>query len=105
MKYLNENYDDWQEEEFDNELNFISKKIVRLNCGLECEYSKYKNTEFLTISLYDLYNGYGKFNDLKTISNLFKELNDKGFKNSGISLDTGYYDSIDDLKLNVNRTL
>jgi len=113
MKHIKlfENFD-WSDEDFNEEefskddLNFISSKSVKLNCGIECDYWKRKNKhESLRISMYDLYQGYGKYNNLKLISELFNELNQKGFTGNGISFERGYYDSINNLFLDVSRDI
>ena len=110
MKHLKkyENMEEeWDEMEYSDELNFTKKghkKRVKLNCGIECDYWKGRNGyESLTISLHDLYQGYGKDNNFNLLMELFKELKEKGFEGDGIHMEMGYYDSVDDLLLNVSR--
>jgi hypothetical protein len=80
-------------------------KIIKLDCGIEAEYWKSGKTERLRISVIDLYNGYGELNNLKKLSELFAELAAKGFKGDGLSREIGYYDSTDDLLLDVCKSL
>lgn len=80
-------------------------KIIKLDCGVEAERWTYGKTEGLRLSVIDLYNGYGELNDLKKLSELFAELAAKGFKGDGLSREIGYYDSTDDLFLDVSRSL
>lgn len=79
------------------------KKIV-LKCGIVATKWKYLGYENIVISLIDLYNGYGKLNNILLLSQLFKELYDMGFDSgNGMSYDMGYYNSIDDLTLTVRK--
>lgn len=83
----------------------MKKTIITLDCGISAEVSVYKKVETLSISLYDVYSGYGRLNDLAKMAELFKELDSKGYKGAGIYIQTGYYDSVDDLILTVNRRI
>lgn len=79
---------------------------ITLDCGIRAEHwIRSKNTESLKISLNDLYSGQGEQNSMSLMANLFKELSDKGYKGKGISIDFGYYDSVDGLFLEVNRLI
>jgi hypothetical protein len=78
-------------------------KPITLDCGIEAEVWENKSYISMDISLIDLYNGYGTNNTLKRMAELFTELTEKGFEGNGISRDIGYYDSTDDLILNVTK--
>lgn len=75
------------------------KKTIKLDCGFEAESWTFKDGEQLSISLIDLYNGYGSQCSFSDLANLFKELSDKGFRPYGLSRVEGYYGSTDDLLL------
>jgi hypothetical protein len=79
-------------------------KTITLDCGMEAEVWENKGYISMDISLIDLYNGYGTNNTLKRMAELFTELSKKGYKGNGISREIGYYDSTDDLILNVTKS-
>jgi len=79
------------------------KKTTKLNCGFEAESWTFKGGEQLSISLIDLYNGYGSQCSFFDLANLFKELSDKGFRPYGLSRVEGYYGSTDDLLLRCGK--
>jgi len=79
------------------------KQIVKLKCGVEGTFSTYKGSEFLSISIINLYEGYGPLNDPKLLSELFKELDEEGWKLSGLMRQVGYYDSTSDLMIEALR--
>ena len=79
------------------------KGIVKLLCGVEAENWFYLETEWLSISLIDLYRGYGQLSSMKLLAQLFAELDDMGFSSTGISRVEGLYGSTDDLLLEVSR--
>lgn len=81
---------------------------ITLDCGIAAKRWTYSKKEYLEISLYGLYNGYGlnehDTHKLENVAALFKELLGKGYEVSGgISLVNGYYDSVDDLLLTVSK--
>lgn len=76
-------------------------KPITLDCGIDAEIWENKDYISMDISLIDLYNGSGTNNTLKRMAELFTELSEKGFVGNGISRDIGYYDSTDDLILQV----
>lgn len=76
---------------------------IILDCGLEAKTWKYKDTEYIEISLFDLYNGYGTFSDFEKVSEIFTELKNKKYINKGISFVTGYYDSVEDVVLRAHK--
>jgi hypothetical protein len=80
-----------------------SKKEIKLDCGVVAEAFTTSKYEMLRISLIDLYNGYGALSNLRLLASLFNELADKGYTSDGISRVEGYYDSTDDLLLDVSR--
>ena len=79
------------------------KNIIKLDCGVEAENWFYSGTEWLRISIVDLYNGYGQLASLSLLAELFAELSKKGFTSNAISRIEGYYGSTDDLLLDVCR--
>jgi hypothetical protein len=79
-------------------------KPITLDCGIDAEVWENKDYTSIDISLIDLYNGNGVNNSLKRMAELFTELSEKGFVGNGISRDIGYYDSTDDLILNVTKS-
>ena len=80
------------------------KKIILINGHVVTTWT-YGKYEFVEFSLHDLYSGYGEFNDLETIAKLFQEFAGMGFQGDGLSIDYGYYDSIDDLIFRGSRPL
>ena len=80
-------------------------KTIILDCGIEAEIWKYIDTEWLSISLIDFYEGCGKLNDLQLLSNLLNELSSKGYKGEGLSRIVGYYESTDDILLRVTKKI
>jgi len=82
----------------------MAGKKITLDCGVSAERWSTKTYESLHIDMIDLYRGYGMYNDPALLSKLFKELADKGFHLSGLMTETGYYDSIDGMKLHAMKT-
>lgn len=80
------------------------EKEATLDCGARALYTQTAGTEFLAISLIDLYQGYGELNDPLKLAALFTELHQKGYKLSGLSRVVGYYDSTDDLILDAIKS-
>jgi hypothetical protein len=76
---------------------------ITLDCGFEATQKFNGKNEFLDISLMDLYSGYGENCDPIKLSNLFKELSDKGYILCGMSREMGCYDTIDDMILNATK--
>lgn len=80
---------------------------LKLDCGINVRSKTTTNknvaTEWLEISLYDFYQGCGNLNNPKTLANLFQELANKNFTLKGLSLDKGFYDSIDGVILDATR--
>lgn len=83
------------------------KKDIKLDCGIKAEYWEYNGKEHIDICIDELYNGYSneKTNDFLVLSKLFKELYDKGYSGSGISVSIGYYDSIDGMTLRATKKI
>lgn len=83
----------------------MKKSQIILDCGIKAIQILSKNSEIemLEISLIDLYNAYGETNNFLLLSKLFLELHEKGFINDGLSRTVGYYDSTDDIRLDVHR--
>jgi hypothetical protein len=78
---------------------------IKLDCGIEADYWTYNGWENLHISLIDLYNGFDSPMYLFTLVDLLSELAEKGYRNSGLSREVGYYDSTDDLIWHVTRKI
>jgi hypothetical protein len=82
----------------------MARKIEFIEiCGVEVEYLRRGDSEFITIDLHDLYNGYGKLNDLGTLSEILAMLHSWGYKSLGIYTTPGPYDAIDGIKLELVR--
>lgn len=81
----------------------MNRKAIKLDCGFEAERWIFEGKECLSISLIDLYNGYGSQCSFFDLANLFKELSDKGFRPYGLSRIEGYYGSTDDLLLTCRK--
>jgi len=86
-------------------IKFCKPEKITLNCGYPAETwlgkgDKGTIIKHIEILLTDLYNGYGNLNNPLLLSKLFLELSEKGYSLNGIFVVHGYYDSIDDLKLN-----
>lgn len=80
-------------------------KQITLDCGIAAELWINGKHESIEISLINLYDGYGDFSSFEKMGSLFKELAEKGYKNEGISIVNGYYDSILDLILRGSRKI
>lgn len=80
------------------------KQCIILDSGFQAEVSTYKKTEYLNISIYDFYRGYGNCK-LDNFAKLLTELSNKGYINEGISTIQGIYDSVEDLILRVSRKI
>lgn len=78
---------------------------ITLDCGIVCKRHVYSGDEWLEISLEHLHRGYGPESEFELLSKLFAELHAKGYKGTGLHIVTGYYDSIDDIVLNVFKKI
>jgi len=78
--------------EIDTPLEILSRKV-------------YKNIIKLEISIIDLYHGFGDNNDPLVFENLFRQLREQGFELRGLYRKLGYYHTIDDLILHVEKDL
>jgi len=76
---------------------------LKLKCGVEVEYRKNKDVERISVSLIDLYNGYGSLNSFSLLAKLFAELDELGYEGTGLYREMGYYDSVDDIILEVMK--
>jgi hypothetical protein len=80
-------------------------KQITLDCGFEAELWVNNKRESIEVSLINLFDGYGNLLSFEKLACLFKELAEKGYKNEGISIVKGYYDSTDDLILRGSRKI
>jgi len=81
----------------------MKKQEITLDCGVVAESWTSGDYDWLRVSIMDFYNGYGALSNLKLMANLVNELADKGYSCCGISRVEGYYNSTDDLLLDVSR--
>ena len=73
-----------------------AKKIL-LDCGITAEQWTTRHSDWLEVDITNLYEGSDV--DLLSMSKLFLEMHEKGYKAGGISIINGYYDSIEDMSL------
>lgn len=80
-------------------------ELIMLDCGISAERWIGGGVERIRVSIIDAYNGYGELNNLKKLSELFAELADKGYEGTGMHTQTGYYDSVDDIFIDVTKQI
>lgn len=73
-----------------------AKKIL-LDCGITAEQWTERRFDWLEVDITNLYEGADV--DLLSMSKLFLEMHENGYKASGISIINGYYDSIDGMSM------
>jgi hypothetical protein len=83
----------------------MAAKKITLKCGVEMEHWSNRDSELLKVSIHGFYEGYGKMNSLKLVSDMLLELHELGYKNQGMSRHEGRYGTTDDLFLIVNREI
>lgn len=81
-------------------LYIMKTKTIKLDCGVEVEEYGKHNVE---LDITDLFNGYGKFNDLPKFIEVLTELNSKGYRPCGMSREEGIYGGIDKLTIHFNN--
>ena len=79
-----------------------SSIIIKLNCGLTVELKTTSNADFIDLPFFDFYCGIEtKYNNIKLIGQALIELHNMGFKSLGMNIQKGYYDTIEDVTLNL----
>ena len=84
-------------------------KDFKLDCGVVIETWETKLRKIIVyyaqLDLTDLHNGVGVNNSILLIGKALIELDSMGYNNSGISLNYGYYNSIDGVTLTLTKKL
>lgn len=83
----------------------MATKKITLKCGIKMESWSYSGTEYLKVSIGDLYSGCGELNSLKLFSDMLSELHALGYEGNGMDRIEGYYGATDDLFLTVRRKI
>jgi hypothetical protein len=81
----------------------MATKKITLKCGVEMEHWSNRDSELLKVSIHGFYEGYGKMNSLKLVSDMLLELHELGYETQGMDREEGYYGSISNLWLTVKR--